>query len=123
MAKYPASAGGKCVIPMAVPTIFQEGTYAPGLTDGIHRWMGSIAMDGQGNMALGFSASNGTNPAVFPSVSYTGRLAGDPLGTMPLGEDNIIVGTGSQTGPPLSRWGDYTSIVPLIRRTIALFGT
>ncbi len=96
--------------PNGSPTIFQEGTYAPGLTDGIHRWMGSIAMDGQGNAALGFSASNGSNPAVFPSVSYTGRLAGDPLGTMPQGEDNIIVGTGSQTGSA-NRWGDYTSIV------------
>ena len=91
--------------PNAAPVIFQEGTYAPGLTDGIHRWMGSIAMDGAGNMALGYSASNGT---VFPSVFYTGRLAGDPLGTMPLGEGSIINGTGSQTGS--NRWGDYTAI-------------
>jgi hypothetical protein len=95
--------------PNGSPAIFQQGTYAPGITDGIHRWMGSIAMDGQGNMALGYSASNGVNPAVFPSVSYTGRLAGDPLGTMPQGEDNIIAGTGSQT-TSLNRWGDYTSL-------------
>jgi len=95
--------------PNGAPVIFQQGTYAPGITDGIHRWMGSIAMDGQGNMALGYSASNGVNPAVFPRVSYTGRLAGDPLGTMPLGEANIVAGTGSQT-TTLSRWGDYTSL-------------
>ena len=95
--------------PNGSPTIFQQGTYAPGITDGIHRWMGSTAMDGQGNMALGYSASNGSNPAVFPSVSYTGRLAGDPLGTMPQGEANIITGTGSQT-TTFSRWGDYTSL-------------
>ena len=31
--------------PNSSPVIFQEGTYAPGLTDGIHRWMGSIAMN------------------------------------------------------------------------------
>ena len=37
--------------PNSSPVIFQEGTYAPGLTDGIHRWMGSIAMDHFGNMA------------------------------------------------------------------------
>ena len=92
--------------PNVVPVIFQEGTYAPGLTDGIHRWMGSIAMDGQGNMALGYSASNGT---VFPSVFYTGRLAGSPLGTMPLGEGSIKDGTGSQTAGG-NRWGDYTAI-------------
>ncbi len=95
--------------PNGAPFIFQQGTYAPGITDGIHRWMGSIAMDGQGNMALSYSASNNVNPAVFPSVSYTGRLVSDPLGTMPQGEGNIIVGTGSQT-TSLNRWGDYTSL-------------
>jgi hypothetical protein len=71
--------------------------------------MGSIAMDGQGNMALGYSASNGTNPAVFPSVNYTGRLANDPLNTLPQGEGSIVAGTGSQL-TSLNRWGDYTSI-------------
>ena len=95
--------------PNSSPVIFQQGTYAPGITDGIHRWMGSIAMDGQGNMALGYSAANGVNPAKFPSVSYTGRLATDPLGTMPQGEGSIIAGTGSQT-TTLNRWGDYTSL-------------
>ncbi|MDQ3199345.1 MAG: hypothetical protein M3Q46_09220 [Verrucomicrobiota bacterium] len=95
--------------PNGAPTIFQQGTYAPGITDGIHRWMGSIAMDGQGNMALGYSASNGVNPAVFPSVWYTGRLANDPLGTLPQGEGSIVNGTGSQT-TTLNRWGDYTSL-------------
>ena len=40
--------------------------------DGIHRWMGSIAMDKQGNIALGYSASSGS---VTPSIRYTGRLA------------------------------------------------
>ena len=58
--------------PNSSPVIFQQGTYAPGLTDGIHRWMGSIAMNSAGDIALGFSASNGTNPSVFPSVFYTG---------------------------------------------------
>ena len=91
------------------PMIFQEGTYAPGLTDGIHRWMGSIAINGAGDMALGYSASNGTNPAVFPSVYYTARHPGDPPGQMTLGEGSIVNGTGSQTGS--NRWGDYTSMV------------
>jgi len=95
--------------PNGTPTIFQEGTYAPGLTDGIHRWMGSIAMDNQGNIAMGYSASNGSNPAVFPSVRYTGRLAGDPPGVMTLGEGTIVSGTGSQTSS-FFRWGDYTSL-------------
>ena len=96
--------------PDGSPVIFQEGTYAPGLTDGIHRWMGSIAMNSLGDIALAFSASNGTNPSVFPSVVYTARHPGDPPGEMTLGEGSIINGTGSQTGS--QRWGDYTALVP-----------
>jgi hypothetical protein len=68
--------------------------------------MGSIAMDSFGNMALGYSASNATT---FPSSWYTGRLAGDPPGTMPQGEASIINGTGSQTAGG-NRWGDYTAL-------------
>jgi hypothetical protein len=92
--------------PDGAVTIHQQGTYAPGVSDGIHRWMGSIAMDQFGNMGLGYSASNAT--AIFPSSRYTGRLAGDPLGTLPQGEGSIVAGTGSQTGS--QRWGDYTSL-------------
>jgi hypothetical protein len=92
--------------PNAAPAIFQQGTYAPGITDGIHRWMGSIAQDQQGNMALGYSASNS---AVFPSVWYTGRLVGDALGTMPQGEGSFVNGLGSQTSTA-ARWGDYTAM-------------
>lgn len=94
--------------PNGSPTIFQEGTYAPGVTDGVHRWMASISFNANGDIALAYSASNGTNPSVFPSVWYTGRLAGDPPGQMTLGEGSIICGTGSQTSGP--RWGDYTSL-------------
>ena len=96
--------------PNGSPVIFQEGTYAPGLTDGIHRWMGSIAMNSLGDIALGFSAANGTNPSMFPSVFYTARHDGDPPGQMTLGEGSIKDGTGSQTGGG-NRWGDYTSMV------------
>jgi len=86
-------------------SLFQQGTYAPG--DGIHRWMGSIAQDKKGDMALGYSVVNGTN--VFPGIRYTGRLAGDPLGQMTLGEGTIINGSGVQTTTN-SRWGDYTDM-------------
>jgi hypothetical protein len=86
-------------------SLYQQGTYAPG--DGIHRWMGSIAMDKKGNMALGYSVVNGVD--VFPGIRYTGRLAGDPLGQMTLGEGTIINGSGVQRTTN-SRWGDYTDI-------------
>jgi hypothetical protein len=69
--------------------------------------MGSIAQDKKGNAALGYSVVNGTS--VFPGIRYTGRLAGDPLGQMTLGEGVIINGTASQTHTN-SRWGDYTSM-------------
>ena len=86
-------------------SIYQQGTYAPG--DGVHRWMGSIAQDKNGNMALGYSVSNGTS--VFPGIRYTGRLNGDALGQMTLGEGTIVSGTGVQTTTN-SRWGDYSSM-------------
>ena len=73
--------------------VYQQGTYAPG--DGVHRWMGSIAMDKFGNMALGYSVVSGVD--VFPGIRYTGRLAGDPLGQMTQGEGTVIDGTGVQT--------------------------
>ncbi len=86
-------------------SLHQQGTYAP--NDGVHRWMGSIAMDHKGNMALGYSVVNGTD--VFPGIRYTGRLRGDPKGQMTQGERVVINGTGVQTTTN-SRWGDYTSM-------------
>jgi len=86
-------------------SVYQQGTFAPG--DGVHRWMGSAAMDWQGNIALGYSVVNGVD--VFPGIRYTGRLAGDALGQMTLGEGVIINGTGVQRTTN-SRWGDYTSL-------------
>jgi hypothetical protein len=85
-------------------SLFQQGTYAP--EDGINRWMGSAAMDGRGNIALGYSVVSGT---VYPGIRYTARLQADPPGTMPQGEGVIINGSGSQLTTN-SRWGDYTSL-------------
>jgi len=86
-------------------SVYQQGTVAG--ADGVHRWMGSIAQDKKGNMALGYSVVNGTD--VFPGIRYTGRLVGDPLGQMPQGEGVIVNGSGVQTTTN-SRWGDYTSM-------------
>ncbi len=96
--------------PAGAWTIFQQGTFspddgAPGLADDVHRWMGSIAMDKDGSVALGYSASDST---VFPSIRYTGRVATDPPGAMPLGEIILVTGGGSQTGSV--RWGNYTTM-------------
>jgi hypothetical protein len=84
------------------PAIFQQGTFAP---DSNHRWMGSIAMDKSGDIAVGYSVSSST---LHPAIRYTGRVPSDPLGMME-SETSIIEGPGSQTGG-LSRWGDYSSM-------------
>ncbi len=83
-------------------TLHQEGTWAP---DSHHRWMGSIAMDGSGNIALGYSISSST---LFPGMRYVGRTSGDTAGTMTTGEITIVAGSSSQTGS--TRWGDYSSM-------------
>ncbi len=85
----------------STPTIYQQSTYAP---SGDSRWMGSIAMNQAGDIALGYSVSSSN---VWPSIRYTGRLASDPLATLPQGEATLIAGSGSQTSA-LNRWGDYS---------------
>lgn len=90
--------------PGGLPVIYQQSTYAP--ADGGHRWMASAAMDGQGNLALGFSVSS---PTVYPSIFYAGRRAADPLGELTLGEVSMQPGSGSQLST-LNRWGDYSSM-------------
>jgi hypothetical protein len=82
-------------------SLYQEGTYAP---DANHRWMGSIAMNGVGDMALGYSVSS---KSVYPSIRFAGRLAADPAGQMTQGEGSLVAGGGSQTHSA-SRWGDYS---------------
>jgi hypothetical protein len=83
-------------------SLFQQGTYAP--SDGLNRWMGSVAMDKFGNMAGGWSTSSST---AFPSINYGGRLATDAAGQI-TAESVMKAGGGSQTSP--NRWGDYSSI-------------
>ena len=86
----------------------QQQFYQPDTT--LHRWMGSLAVDGQGNMALGYSTSNGSAPN-YPSLKYAGRLAGDTLSTLPQTETTLYAGTGTQTYATAgNRWGDYSAM-------------
>jgi hypothetical protein len=87
--------------PSGMPTIFQQGTYAP---DGTFRWMASIAMDKAQNMLMGYSVSG---PQTSPSIRFTGRSATDPLNQM-AAEQAAVTGTGFQMTP--DRWGDYASM-------------
>jgi hypothetical protein len=87
--------------PNGTPTLFQQGTFSPNSNT---RWMGSIAADQSGNIALGYSVSSSS---VHPSIFFTGRVPSDAAGSMET-EQLIVNGTGSQTGH--SRWGDYSAM-------------
>lgn len=83
-------------------SIYQQGTFAPDIKE---RWMGSIAMNGNGDIGLGYSLSSTTT---FPSIAYTGRRADDPLGQMTVAEVVVKEGLSSQTN--IERWGDYSCL-------------
>jgi hypothetical protein len=87
------------------PVLFQNSTYDPGASG--DRWMGSIAMNQDGNMLLGYTIAN-AGAGVFPSIAVAGRELGDAVGTLQA-EATAAPGTGSQsTG--LTRWGDYSTM-------------
>lgn len=85
------------------PIVYQQGTYSP---NSASRWMGSIAQDKNGNVALGYSASSSS---LAPGIYFTGRLATDQTNVLQA-ESLIKAGVGSQTGT-LHRWGDYSSMM------------
>ena len=82
-------------------SIFQEGTFS--IADGQSRVMSSSAMDAQGNIALAYTVGSTT---LAPSLRYTGRFDGDPLGLMTVTETTIINGPGVRTNS--NRYGDYS---------------
>ena len=88
-------------------TLEQEGTYAD--PDGGHFWHGSMIMDNQGNIGMGYTAmsnaatGNGTADS-FVSSYYTGRFASDPNGVMTIAPQLIFQGLANI---PNLRYGDY----------------
>jgi hypothetical protein len=91
----PAASGGVAV--------FQQSTYAPGAA--LDRWMGSIASDKNGNLAVGYSTSSGSS---YPSIQYSYRTPSDTLST--LGSEQLVfAGSGAQLRT-LNRWGDYSAM-------------
>ncbi|MEZ4701271.1 MAG: PKD domain-containing protein [Rhodothermales bacterium] len=83
-------------------TLYQSGTYSPDSDD---RWMGSIAINAAGDIALGYSRSGSS---MFPSIYMTGQTADQSgTGVMNVAETLLHAGGGVQTGSS-SRWGDYS---------------
>lgn len=102
-------------------SINQQGDFSPqpnNLTAEnqiIHRWMGSAALDANGNMAIAYSVTNSNNAnPIFPGIRYAGRNFNDPSGQLTQGEKIIFNGTTFQgdndaTVEP-QRWGDYSAL-------------
>ena len=88
----------------ASKSVVDEGTYAP---DDTNRWMGGIAIDGSGNIGVGYSQSSAL---INPQLQISGRSLNDAPGTL-RDEQNCTAGVanGSQTSTS-GRWGDYASM-------------
>jgi len=85
--------------------IRQQGTFAPDIHS---RWMGSIALNGNNELGLGYSISSSTE---YPGIRFCGQTASEynaASGVLDFPEDIIHTGTSSQTGA--ERWGDYAQI-------------
>ena len=77
--------------------------------------MPSLAVDSQGNVAIGYSTSGARRQ--FPEHRVLGRLASDPLNTLPQAESLAHRGSGFAdsrlqfaVGRPCDRWGDYSAM-------------
>jgi hypothetical protein len=86
----------------AAPFVYQQSTV---FDPDVNYWLGSVAMDKIGNLALGFSASSHN---VFPSVYVAGRVPTDPAGAL-FGPLVLVNGSGVQVNS-FHRWGDYSSM-------------
>ena len=64
-------------------------------------------MDKEGNIAVGYTRTGDFEPH-YPSIYYSGRMASDPLGTMPHYDNLIWDAATSKTDN--ERWGDYSGI-------------
>jgi len=84
-------------------TLHQEGTV--GSNDGLHRWMGSISINGKGDIGLGYSIA-GENQ--FASLQYVGRREADALGEMTF--DGYQFADGLSTITVSNRFGDYSKM-------------
>ena len=89
-------------------SLYQSGTHAP--DDGLHRFMGSIAMNAAGDIGIGYMVSDATQPV---EIRVTGQTA-DMSGTGVFNSSEGICREGVAGADWTGRSGDYsaTSIDP-----------
>lgn len=83
-------------------TVGKQGTFGPGA---LNRWMGSAAMNDQGDLAVGYSTSSKRK---FPGIGVAARTTADAAKTLGA-ERRFFRGTGSEKGN-FNRWGDYSAM-------------
>ena len=86
-------------------SIRQQGTYAP---DEHNRWIPSISMDANHNIALGYNIASTT---MFPGIRYCGQSAlenQNANGVLDIAEEIVLEGTASHSSD--NRWADYAEM-------------
>jgi hypothetical protein len=92
------------------PTLNQSGTlYSSASTNPIGYWIPSVAMSGEGHMALGCSYASVVD---YAGVAVAGRLSSDPMGTT----QSPLLTHVSSTAYNVEtvdgqRWGDFSQVV------------
>ena len=107
--------------PSANPTLQQSGNVDPG--PGSYAWMPAVAVDGAGNLGIGFSLGG---PESFYGAGFTGRKAEDPPGQTLLPVTQLIDGRQNYVrldNSGRNRWGDYSGLAidPADDRTFWIF--
>jgi hypothetical protein len=83
----------------------QQGTYAP---DANSRWMGSIAMNGDNKIAIGYSITGTTE---YPGIRYAGQsTAGYTSASGVMDVPEVVAHSGTNYQYTYNRWGDYSSM-------------
>jgi len=104
----PGSGTVNCVrwakIKLADASVADAGVYA----SDEYRSYADLAANACGDMAVGYTKSSSS---IYPGISYTGRLSGDPAGVLQP-ETELIVSEIEYTAFDGStyRWGDYTGM-------------
>jgi PKD repeat protein len=86
-------------------TVRQQGTYAPDIHS---RWLGSIMLNGNNEIGLGYSISSST---LNPGIRFCGQTKAEnsnASGILDFPEGLVQAGSASQTGG--ERWGDYSQM-------------